>query len=265
MSLGADVSQEVAIFFNNLQPVRDRVIEDGKFGNVAVVQHKTTKKRYFIKKIRFDKYDPVEPYVHDLMRDHKNFINKRYLTCTDKYHVIVQDYFDHKDLWEMRHTIKDVYVVKSIIIQLINGLNALHQHCIIHNDIKLENLLYSPDTNTLKIVDYGMCRNIGRKTFQDGTIHYFSPEKLSNRNYQHSDDWWAVGVVTYELLSGKHPFCDDDYVSNKDMYSLLMNTRIENIPRVSKLANKFVSAMLLFSYPNRLKEYREIIRHDFLK
>jgi serine/threonine protein kinase len=265
MSLGTDVSQEVAIFFNNLQPVQDRVIEDGKFGNVAVVQHKTTQKRYFIKKIRFDKYDPVEPYVHDLMRDHKNFINKCYLTCTDKYHVIVQEYFDHKDLWEMRHTIQDVNVVKSIIIQLTNALNALHEHCIIHNDIKLENLLYSPTTNTLKIVDYGMCRNIGRKTFQDGTIHYFSPEKLRNHNYKQSDDWWAVGIVTYELLSGKHPFCDDDYVSNNDMEKLILLRYKGNIPRVPRLANDFVSAMLQVNYTYRLKEYREIIRHKFLK
>jgi serine/threonine protein kinase len=99
----------------------------------------------------------------------------------------------------------------SIAIQLCEGLNAVHAKRMIHRDIKSENILFSSDAE-VKIVDCGLAaRLINAEGLAEelgiaGTTAYMSPEQARGGRLDRRSDIFSVGVVLYELLSGKLPF-----------------------------------------------------------
>lgn len=77
-----------------------------------------------------------------------------------------------------------------------------------HRDLKLENILVGED-GYLKIIDYGLAKLLNgtqlAKTFC-GTPEYLAPEMVENKGHDFSVDWWALGVLIYELMIGVTPF-----------------------------------------------------------
>jgi len=93
--------------------------------------------------------------------------------------------------------------------EILLALHYLHSKGIVYRDLKLENLLLDSDGH-IKITDFGLCKEgVG---FEDttntfcGTPEYLAPEILEEENYGKSVDWWALGVVMYEMMVGKPPF-----------------------------------------------------------
>lgn len=90
------------------------------------------------------------------------------------------------------------------------GLGAAHHHGVIHRDIKSENILLT-GTGTVKITDFGLAQVHGhsrlwKSTVTVGTAHYMSPEQVRAEALDERTDIWSLGVVAYELLTGKPPF-----------------------------------------------------------
>jgi phage shock protein PspC (stress-responsive transcriptional regulator) len=88
------------------------------------------------------------------------------------------------------------------------GLEYLHHHGIVHRDLKPENIFF--EDGYVKIGDYGLSKYISvshqsGQTISVGSVHYMAPE-IGSGNYQRSVDIYAVGVMLYELLSGRVPF-----------------------------------------------------------
>lgn len=92
--------------------------------------------------------------------------------------------------------------------QLINAYKSLHEHNIIHRDIKPDNILFKE--GTLKLADFGFCKKL---KFADdltqtslGSPLYMAPEVLNNDIYSSKADLWSCGVILYQLLFGKCPY-----------------------------------------------------------
>jgi len=102
--------------------------------------------------------------------------------------------------------------------ELCAGLEAIHSHGIIHRNIGLSNLLFSKE-GTLKISDFGVTQftqeeRITRHSDILGSFHYISPEYLRNGTVDRRSDIYAVGMVLYELTTGKRPFGSSPHLHN---------------------------------------------------
>ncbi|AUV65262.1 protein kinase-1 [Alphabaculovirus myunipunctae] len=261
---------EINDFCAGLKLERSIKVSDGKFGRVSVWRHVPTQYLFLKKTIKLKHYNEVEPMIHSLMSNHKYFIKLYYSVTTLKSHVLIMDYVKGGDLFELLKTEDHLSTTeaKLIVRQLCEGLHALHSHHIIHNDIKLENILYNRYKH-IKIADYGLCKIVGQESCYDGTIDYFSPEKINHHRYDFHFDWWAVGVLTYELLcgEGEHPFkkeCNEVLTVDKLAGRQQQQKLHFNRNNFNKDAQTFIVNMLKYNINYRLHKYSEIIKYDFL-
>ncbi|MGH9335577.1 MAG: protein kinase domain-containing protein, partial [Vicinamibacteria bacterium] len=98
----------------------------------------------------------------------------------------------------------------EVITQICRGLDYAHKRGVIHRDVKPGNIQVLP-SGTAKILDFGIALGEGstiktKTGLVMGTPNYMAPEQISSEVVDHRADMWAVGVILFELLSGKRPF-----------------------------------------------------------
>jgi hypothetical protein len=116
----------------------------------------------------------------------------------------------------------------QIVRQLVHALKAAHDASIVHRDLKPDNIHVGRgdgEKDLVKIVDFGLAKVIGsskltRSGMVFGTPHYMSPEQAAGELVDHRADIYALGIVMYEMFTGKVPFEADSYmgVLTKHMY-----------------------------------------------
>ncbi len=126
-----------------------------------------------------------------------------------------------------------------IVIQALDGLQHAHYKNILHRDIKPANLMLTRE-GSVKLMDFGIARMVGsqRLTRADrvvGTLEYMAPELLNGTEPSIQSDLYAVGVLLYELLSGKMPFetTTDNTLINQILNKkpIPLRSRIPNLPK----------------------------------
>src|SRR5262249_4741838 len=98
----------------------------------------------------------------------------------------------------------------KIVVDVCRGLDYAHKQGTIHRDVKPANIRVRPD-GWVKIVDFGIARSIDSSTLTAtglvlGTPSYMAPEVLEGHGSDHRADMWAVGIILYEILTGRRPF-----------------------------------------------------------
>ena len=105
----------------------------------------------------------------------------------------------------------DEETVRFFITQIILALGKLHESNVMHRDMKLENVMLC-ENGYIKLIDYGLAKQAQSddlSTTKAGTPEYFAPEMISTSRapgYNKTIDWWGVGIIMFELLTGKTPF-----------------------------------------------------------
>lgn len=96
--------------------------------------------------------------------------------------------------------------------EIFLALRFLHNHAIVYRDLKLDNVILD-EHGHCKLIDFGMSKELpsnGTTNTFCGTPSYISPETIKNQGYSYSVDWWAFGVLIFEMLVGYSPFEAED-------------------------------------------------------
>jgi serum/glucocorticoid-regulated kinase 2 len=117
-------------------------------------------------------------------------------------------------------------MAKFYSVCVIQALDHLHKRNVIYRDLKLENILLD-EKGFAKIADFGLTKILNHgedaKTFC-GTPEYLSPEVISNMGHNKPTDWWALGVLIYEMMVGVLPFRDKQMIN---MYKKILKQPLE--------------------------------------
>lgn len=105
--------------------------------------------------------------------------------------------------------------------EIVVALKYLHSHNLIHRDLKLENVLVD-EYGHIKLIDFGFSKQISDQDERTisfvGTPNYMSPEMITGDPHSFPVDWWALGILIYELLIGESPYDED----SQDLYSEIL-------------------------------------------
>lgn len=104
-------------------------------------------------------------------------------------------------------------VVMAIVARVADALDYAHRQNVVHRDIKPGNIMYDPETDTVKVADFGIARitdsSKTRTGMVMGTPSYMSPEQLAGHKVSGASDLFSLGVTLYQLASGHLPFDGD--------------------------------------------------------
>jgi len=143
--------------------------------------------------------------------NHPNIVRLFGYFYDERSFYVVLEYCKYGNLFQMLRREKCFSENKArlVIAQVVEALNYLHDRNVIHRDIKPENILVvDQDKMHVKLCDFGWATHTideQRNTFC-GTVDYVAPELVSQEPYDDRIDLWAVGILTFELLTGHAPF-----------------------------------------------------------
>uniref|UniRef100_A0A8D3E5M8 cGMP-dependent protein kinase n=1 Tax=Scophthalmus maximus TaxID=52904 RepID=A0A8D3E5M8_SCOMX len=253
-------------FFSGLKLSDFNIIDTlgvGGFGRVELVQLKNEEAKTFAMKILKKRHimdtrqqEHIRSEKHIMTEAHSDFIVRLYRTFKDrKYLYMLMEACLGGEVWTIlrdRGSFEDS-TTRFYTACVVEAFAYLHAKGVIYRDLKPENLILD-SRGYAKLVDFGFAKKIGvcKKTWTFcGTPEYVAPEIILNKGHDVSADYWSLGVLMFELLTGSPPFSGPDPMKT---YNVILRgiDMIEFPKKISKNAASLIKKLCRDSPSERL-------------
>ncbi|KAJ2300836.1 Serine/threonine kinase [Coemansia sp. RSA 2706] len=256
-----------------------KVLGKGNFGKVMLSEEKSSGKLYAIKVLKKefivenDEFESTRSEKRVLMIANKErhpFLIGLHSCFQSSNHIyFVMEYISGGDL--MMHVQKlgsfGERRAKFFACEILLGLAYFHKAGIIYRDLKLDNIMLDNEGH-VKIADYGLCKEnmgYGQTTITFcGTPEFMAPEIVLEQRYGRAVDWWAFGVLIYEMILGTSPFHGED---ENEIFDSILEDEILYPVRMSR-DSVFICQALLEKDPSKRlgsspSDAEDIMKHSF--
>ncbi|GME73602.1 unnamed protein product [Ambrosiozyma monospora] len=256
------------------------VLGKGNFGKVMLAESIHTKKLCAIKVLKKDfiiQNDEVEStksekrvFLIANKGNHPFLLNLHQCFQTENRIYFVMEYISGGDLmWHVQRRRFSLRRAQFYAAEVLLALKFLHENGVVYRDLKLDNILLTVEGH-IKLADYGLCKEnmwYGNKTSTFcGTPELMAPEILREQGYDKAVDWWAFGVLLYQMLLTKSPFKGDDedevfnaILTDDPLYPI--NMAREAVDILQRLLTREVSERL----GSGDRDAYEIMEHPYFK
>lgn len=202
------------------------VIGGGGMANVYLARDMILDRDVAVKVLRLD-FANDEEFIRRFRReaqsatslDHPNIVSIYDIGEEDDIYYIVMEHVSGKTLKQyiQQYAPIEQYNTVEIMKQLTSAIAHAHENGIIHRDIKPQNILID-DYGTIKVTDFGIAMALSSTTITQtnsllGSVHYLSPEQARGSLATKKSDVYAIGIVLFEMLTGRLPFSGESAVS----------------------------------------------------
>ena len=217
-NLESDQAINVKVSYSDFEPIK--LLGRGSFGEVLLVRLKANQKVYAMKilsknLLKLKKQESHTKTERDLMvKVNSPFIVNIKSAFQDPSKLyIVSDFMQGGDMFFHMHDGQIVIFknekAKFYIVELVLALEFLHDNNMVYRDLKPENILLD-EKGHVKLTDFGLSKILDEENDKAfticGTPQYLAPEVLLKKGYDKTVDWWSLGCVMFEMLSGRLPF-----------------------------------------------------------
>jgi len=182
---------------------------------------------------------------------HENIVNIIDFGKTEDVYFIAMEYVEGKSLKDLMHTVDFMpcEIALTIAREISQGLDHAHKKGVVHRDIKPANILIGLD-GTIKIADFGLAQaqdliSVTVTGSIVGTPAYMSPEQAGGKKIDHRSDLFSLGVVIYEMITGRKPFSGQNYSSIiHEILTVVPPKPIEANPLIPREISAIIEKML---------------------
>ncbi|KAH6555379.1 hypothetical protein KP509_1Z260700, partial [Ceratopteris richardii] len=159
-------------------------------------------------------------------------------------------------------------LAKVYTAEIVSAVSHLHNSGIIHRDLKPENILLDAEGH-VKLTDFGLAKEVEESAQTNslcGTVEYMAPEILLAKGYGKAADWWSVGILLYEMLTGQPPFT---HKNRQKLQEKILKDKIKLPNYLTSEAHSLLKGLLQKDPGRRLgssvKNGEEIKQHKWFK
>ncbi|XP_015214644.2 striated muscle preferentially expressed protein kinase isoform X1 [Lepisosteus oculatus] len=229
----------------------------GRYGVIRECRENATGKLFMAKIVPYEpeskqavlqEYEILKSLHHEkIMALHEAYVTPRYLVLISESCIGKELLYSLID--RFRYSEDDVV---GYIVQILQGLEYLHNRRILHLDIKPDNIIITY-MNVVKIIDFGCAQTFNplflkQLSQRHGTLEYMSPEMIKGDVVGPPADIWSLGVLTYVMLSGRLPFLEVNPLEMETKIQAAKFDLTKLYPNVSQSASLFLKKILC-SYP----------------
>ncbi|PKI85041.1 non-specific serine/threonine protein kinase [Malassezia vespertilionis] len=248
-------------------------IGQGASGSVYVAKALASNQRVAIKAMDLAHQPRKELIINEIlvMKESQhpnivNFLDSFLLRNSDLW--VVMEFMEGGALTDVidNNTLEEAHIA-AICLETCKGLEHLHNHSIIHRDIKSDNILLN-NLGQVKITDFGFCAKLtdqkSKRATMVGTPYWMAPEVVKQKEYGAKVDIWSLGIMAIEMIENEPPYLDEEPL--KALYMIATNgtPTLKKPENLSRELKGFLAVCLCADVKSRATA-DELLQHEFLR